>query len=566
MDKYEYGLKKEHLKQLLKKGSMKEAAQVCDSIDWEQVRDIYGLQIAAEVYQSTDQYEKELQVLKQAYHMNHGYRFAYRIAEAALDHKDYKTAEYYFEEFQEKAPEDPRGLLLEYRLAAGKNHPVAELIQILEEYKEAEFEERWGYELAELYHRAGEKEKCVRLCDEIAIWFGFGPYVDKAMKLKVIYSPLTEEQRARVTEQSDYQQQISKMTQEFAAQWASDRLEQEDISLDSISSDDISSGAGEPEASEALVAALIEEESLQDVKVSQEILNNVYQKTGSLFGEAPKGYLEEQEPVILETIEKVQEIQEAYDAKVQMYQQMLLEEDGEEEETSEASAAAEPAEGMDLEGVGPIRHFIVSSEVPAAGFHFAQGVLKQMSRNGMSLPSDRTARTNGSKLNRMGLISMIRGLLGKVLIVEEAGVLSDTLVGEFGLLLKRPDVALLVVFIDTEKNLEKLFARSEELYRCFSRRFVVNGFSVEELEEYAGQYALKKNYVLAESALLAIEERLEEISHRKDGTEKESVETMVDRAIEKSAQKSLGKMLKSFFVLVRDEEEHIYLRAEDFKE
>lgn len=558
MDKYEYGLKKEHLKQLVKKGSMKEAAQVCDSIDWNHARDIYGLQIAAEVYQSVDAYEKELQVLELAYHMNHGYRFAYRIAEAALDHKDYQTAEKYYEEFKESAPEDPRGLLLEYRLAAGKNHAAAELIQILEEYKEAEFEERWGYELAELYHRAGEKDKCVRLCDEIAIWFGFGPYVDKAMKLKVIYSPLTEEQRARAEAQSDYQQQISKMTQEFAAQWAKDRLEQEETALEDEASD----------VPQEMVSALVEEESLEDVEVSRETLQDIFWKTGSLLGEAPRELLEEQEPVKLDSIEKVQELQEAYEAKVQSYDQLLLEDDPEEGESEQPEQTSKDmvVEGMELDGSDPIHHFIVSSEVPAAGMHFAQGVLKQMAQKGMSLPSDKTARTNGSKLNRMGLISMIRGLLGKVLIVEEAGVLSDTLIGEFGLLLKRPDVALLVVFIDTEKNLEKLFARSEELYGCFSRKFVVNGFSVEELEEYAGQYALKKNYVLAESALLAIEERLEEISRRKDGTEKESVETMIDRAIEKSQEKSLGKMFKSFFVLVRDEEEHIYLRAEDFKE
>lgn len=558
MDKYEYGLKKEHLKQLVKKGSMKEAAQVCDSIDWNHARDIYGLQIAAEVYQSVDAYEKELQVLELAYHMNHGYRFAYRIAEAALDHKDYQTAEKYYEEFKESAPEDPRGLLLEYRLAAGKNHAAAELIQILEEYKEAEFEERWGYELAELYHRAGEKDKCVRLCDEIAIWFGFGPYVDKAMKLKVIYSPLTEEQRARAEAQSDYQQQISKMTQEFAAQWAKDRLEQEETALEDEASD----------VPQEMVSALVEEESLEDVEVSRETLQDIFWKTGSLLGEAPRELLEEQKPVKLDSIEKVQELQEAYEAKVQSYDQLLLEDDSEERESEQPEQTSKDmvVEGMELDGSDPIHHFIVSSEVPAAGMHFAQGVLKQMAQKGMSLPSDKTARTNGSKLNRMGLISMIRGLLGKVLIVEEAGVLSDTLIGEFGLLLKRPDVALLVVFIDTEKNLEKLFARSEELYGCFSRKFVVNGFSVEELEEYAGQYALKKNYVLAESALLAIEERLEEISRRKDGTEKESVETMIDRAIEKSQEKSLGKMFKSFFVLVRDEEEHIYLRAEDFKE
>lgn len=558
MDKYEYGLKKEHLKQLVKKGSMKEAAQVCDSIDWNHARDIYGLQIAAEVYQSVDAYEKELQVLELAYHMNHGYRFAYRIAEAALDHKDYQTAEKYYEEFKESAPEDPRGLLLEYRLAAGKNHAAAELIQILEEYKEAEFEERWGYELAELYHRAGEKDKCVRLCDEIAIWFGFGPYVDKAMKLKVIYSPLTEEQRARAEAQSDYQQQISKMTQEFAAQWAKDQLEQEETALEDEASD----------VPQEMVSALVEEESLEDVEVSRETLQDIFWKTGSLLGEVPRELLEEQKPVKLDSIEKVQELQEAYEAKVQSYDQLLLEDDSEERESEQPEQTSKDmvVEGMELDGSDPIHHFIVSSEVPAAGMHFAQGVLKQMAQKGMSLPSDKTARTNGSKLNRMGLISMIRGLLGKVLIVEEAGVLSDTLIGEFGLLLKRPDVALLVVFIDTEKNLEKLFARSEELYGCFSRKFVVNGFSVEELEEYAGQYALKKNYVLAESALLAIEERLEEISRRKDGTEKETVETMIDRAIEKSQEKSLGKMFKSFFVLVRDEEEHIYLRAEDFKE
>lgn len=549
MDKYEYGLKKEHLKQLVKKGCMEEAAQVCDSIDWKHAKDIFGLQMAAEVYESVDQYEKELPVLEQAYGLVHGHRIAYRIAEAALEHKDYQTAENYYEEFKMLAPEDKGGLLLEYMLAVGKNHPVAELIQILEEYKEAEFEERWGYELAELYHRAGEKEKCVRLCDEIVIWFGFGPYVDKALKLKVIYEPLTEAQRELVTDQSDYQQQISRMTQEFAAKKAQDQLEQAGLEPE------------EDTVPESLVRELIQEESLGEVEVSEETLQKVYRKTGGIFGETPSELFAEQKPVSLESIEKVQELESAYETKVQEYEETLTQKPF----LGESFVLTEEEEASFFDPEQPIHHFIVSSEVPSAGFHFAQGVLKQMVQKGMVLPSEKTARTNGSKLNRMGLISMIQALLGKVLIVEEAGRLSDTLIGEFGLLLKRPDVALLVVFIDTEKNLQKLFERSEELYACFSKKFVVNGFSVEELEEYAGQYALKKNYILAESALLAIEERLEELSLRKDGTEKESVEIMVDQAIEKSAQKSLKKMIKSFFVLVRDEEEHIYLRAEDFR-
>ena len=142
--------------------------------------------------------------------------------------------------------------------------------------------------------------------------------------------------------------------------------------------------------------------------------------------------------------------------------------------------------------------------------------------------------------------------------------MSDTLIGELNLILKRQDIQLLVVLIDTEEQLNQMFARSGNFKECFSRTFIVSGYTVAELEEYAQYYALEQDYRISDKALTAIEGTLEEIAGRKDGGEKDAIESLVDRAIENSSKRSFKKMIKSFFVLLRDEEEHIYLREEDF--
>ncbi len=560
MDKYEYSLKKKHLKQLIAKGSMEEAAALCDTIDWQHNKDSLALYMAADVYEATGAYGKVQLVLEQSYqHGNQNKRLACRIAQMALQNQDIQTAENYFEEFRMLAPDAPEGLLLEYQLATANKRPLKERIEILEDYKASDFEERWGYELAELYHQAGDQDACVRLCDEIILWFGFGPYVDKALQLKVLYAPLSEEQRQMLNDETDYQTHLSRMTQDFAELKAKDQIQQlvEDEKVD----------FSRPKTGQT--ADFLKEESIGEAEVSNEVMENVNRKTAVLFGELDSSVLfEEQEPIALTSLDKVQELQDAYDSKLKEYEDKLQEPP--EEHRMESvnyilEEEEEPEQELELgTEESAIHHFIVSSEMPAAGLHFAQGILKQMVKRGIQLPSENTARTTAEKLNHAGLIRSIQVLLGKVLIIEQAGELSDTLIGELNLILKRQDIQLLVVLIDTEEQLNQMFARSGNFKECFSRTFIVSGYTVAELEEYAQYYALEQDYRISDKALTAIEGTLEEIAGRKDGGEKDAIESLVDRAIENSSKRSFKKMIKSFFVLLRDEEEHIYLREEDF--
>ncbi len=560
MDKYEYSLKKKHLKQLIAKGSMEEAAALCDTIDWQHNKDSLALYMAADVYEATGAYGKVQLVLEQSYqHGNQNKRLACRIAQMALQNQDIQTAENYFEEFRMLAPDAPEGLLLEYQLATANKRPLKERIEILEDYKASDFEERWGYELAELYHQAGDQDACVRLCDEIILWFGFGPYVDKALQLKVLYAPLSEEQRQMLNDETDYQTHLSRMTQDFAELKAKDQIQQlvEDEKVD----------FSRPQTGQT--ADFLKEESIGEAEVSNEVMENVNRKTAVLFGELDSSVLfEEQEPIALTSLDKVQELQDAYDSKLKEYEDKLQEPP--EEHRMESvnyilEEEEEPEQELELgTEESAIHHFIVSSEMPAAGLHFAQGILKQMVKRGIQLPSENTARTTAEKLNHAGLIRSIQVLLGKVLIIEQAGELSDTLIGELNLILKRQDIQLLVVLIDTEEQLNQMFARSGNFKECFSRTFIVSGYTVAELEEYAQYYALEQDYRISDKALTAIEGTLEEIAGRKDGGEKDAIESLVDRAIENSSKRSFKKMIKSFFVLLRDEEEHIYLREEDF--
>ncbi|MFQ9511345.1 MAG: tetratricopeptide repeat protein, partial [Lachnospiraceae bacterium] len=201
MDKYEYRLKTEHIKKLVAKKDIVTAMKICDTIDWNRVKDVKMLTTVSEVYETNGRYEEAIDALLQAYeYAPIGRRIVYRLTELALDCGNYKDAESYYQEFVQLAPNDLSGIILKYKLAKAKGVPTLELIKILEEYKEQDFDEKWAYELAELYHKAGDGDACVKLCNEIILWFSLGKYVEKAMKLKSLYVPLTESQKEKSVE------------------------------------------------------------------------------------------------------------------------------------------------------------------------------------------------------------------------------------------------------------------------------------------------------------------------------------------------------------------------------
>ena len=204
MDKYEYQLKTEHIRQVAARKEYGEAAKLCDTIDWTKIRDVKMLTLAADIYTAVGEYEKAIDILQQAYeYAAMGRRIVYRLTELALKADSYDDAKNYFEEFCRIAPNDQGRYILLYKMARYQKATLDEKIKILEAYKREDFDEKWAYELAVLYAMNNEKDKCIQLCDDIILWFGLGKYVEKALSLKSQFAPLTPAQKEKVQKFAD---------------------------------------------------------------------------------------------------------------------------------------------------------------------------------------------------------------------------------------------------------------------------------------------------------------------------------------------------------------------------
>ncbi len=198
LDKYEYKLKLDEIETLAGQKNYAAAAQIADGINWRKVRNVNSLMLVGEVYQQNGRYEDSKELFLMAYDRSPiGKKIIYRLAEIAIEAKQFDEAEEYYDEFVEIAPHDTLKYILRYHLSRAKGEPIAEQIAILSELKEQEYTEEWAFELAYLYHQAGMPDKCIEACDELILWFGDGPYVEKALELKMLYQPLSYDQEEK---------------------------------------------------------------------------------------------------------------------------------------------------------------------------------------------------------------------------------------------------------------------------------------------------------------------------------------------------------------------------------
>lgn len=198
MDKYEYNLKLDQMKSLYAEERYEDAADIADTINWSKIKNVNALVKAGEIYEKTQRYEDSRDVLLMAYDRSPiGRMIIYRLAEVAIKMQDFQSAQDYYDEFVEIAPRDSLKYVLRYDIKKAQGEAYSELIPILEELKEQEYTEEWAYELAYLYHKAGMSEKCIDACDELILWFGDGPYVERALELKMLYQPLTKTQEEK---------------------------------------------------------------------------------------------------------------------------------------------------------------------------------------------------------------------------------------------------------------------------------------------------------------------------------------------------------------------------------
>ena len=204
MDKSEYKLRAEEIKDLISRGEYAQAAEIADTIDWRRVKNVMMLCTISDLYKINRRYEDARDMLLLAYERRPGGRtICYSLCELSIKMEEYVQAIEYYKEFVQVAPKDPGRYILQYKLYEAQDVSLEERIAVLEELKKRDYREKWAYELAYLYHRVGLAARCVEECDELILWFGEGKYVIKAMELKMLHQPLTPEQQEKYDHRFD---------------------------------------------------------------------------------------------------------------------------------------------------------------------------------------------------------------------------------------------------------------------------------------------------------------------------------------------------------------------------
>ena len=218
MDKYEFNIKVEQIKKMVSRGDYETAMKIADTIDWRRVRNVNILSMVATIYEKNEEYQEAKDILLLAFERAPiGKRLLFKLAELAIKEGSLQEAEDYYREFCDLAPDDPRQYILRYLILGAKGAPAEQLIHTLEQYCNIELDEKWLYELAELYAEAGMGELCIMTCDKIMLMFGLGKYVEKAMELKIQFAPLTKYQMDLVENRDKYEARLKAVEQEYRA-------------------------------------------------------------------------------------------------------------------------------------------------------------------------------------------------------------------------------------------------------------------------------------------------------------------------------------------------------------
>lgn len=301
MDKNEYSIRLEEIKTLIAKQKYVEAAAIADTIDWRRVKKVMTLCTISDLYKINRRLEDARDVLLLAYDRHPGGRFiVYALCELSIKMGSFVEAVEYYKEFVQIAPRDSGRYVLQYKLYEAQEVSLEERIEVLEELKSKDYSEKWAYELAYLYHRVGLGTKCVEECDELILWFGEGRYVQKAMELKQLHAPLTNEQQVKY-----YQMQGIDVSEEYYPEEEVQETAQSDTDWMEAPTKEI------PQQELDIQVKLMNVGQYDTINIQKELAENMKE----LLGEAPEEVLQEeaaQEELTQEELLQDDEVPEAF--------------------------------------------------------------------------------------------------------------------------------------------------------------------------------------------------------------------------------------------------------------
>ena len=326
------------MKSLTAEGKYEEAAEIADTINWRKIKNINALVKVGEIYEKVGRYDESKDVLLTAYDKSPiGRMIIYRLAEVAVRTKSFDEAKEYYQEFVEIAPHDNLKYVLKYEISKAQGADIGTLIGILEELKEQEYSEEWAYELAYLYHKAGMSEKCIDACDELILWFGDGPYVERALELKMLYQPLTKQQEDKYRTFRQRHDGVVEVRPE-------DPLESGEIVPEPVQIKDVKMSA------ERFNTQNLQEElqrSMQEIMnaTEKEAVNDTMDNIKKLVEDIP--YLQipsekEEEPQEEEVYQHIETDEEIDNSLKSNFQEMLVDEDGQMSLYMQGGRVAEP--------------------------------------------------------------------------------------------------------------------------------------------------------------------------------------------------------------------------------
>ncbi len=313
MDKYEYKVRSEEIKELIARREYAQAAEIADTIDWRRVKSVKMLCTVSDLYKINRRYDDSRDMLLLAYdHHPSGRTIVYALCELAVKMGELPQAVEYCKEFVQIAPKDPGRYILQYKIYEAQEVSLEERIAVLEELKKRDYREKWAYELAYLYHRIGLASKCVDECDEMIVWFGDGKYVIKAMELKMLHQPLSEEQQRK------YDNRFAPQVEEVVAEEPAEAPEaeavqeeaQEAVAETVVWSAQEVQGTSAPEVMDAATRRM----PVEDIDIQVKTMDpgqcntiNLQEEVAAGLRELWEGKAEEEVPVVTETMQETEE-------------------------------------------------------------------------------------------------------------------------------------------------------------------------------------------------------------------------------------------------------------------
>lgn len=440
MDKYEFNIKAEQMRKMAEQGDYKTAMQIADTIDWRRVRNANLLSYVADIYEHNSEYEEAKDILLLAFERAPvGKRFLYKLAEISVKAGDLQDAQEFYHEFCEMSPDDSRQYLLRYLILKAKGASAEQLIAPLEEYTSEEVDEEWLYTLAKLYSEAGYEDACVRTCDKIMLLFGLGQYVDKAMELKLQYRSLSKEQMDLVENRSKYEEKLRKVSEEFA-----------------------DTDGNLVEAQSPSLKAEVDAELAADTEAQPATEENatIYQKTAEANADDQNAYTTDAASMTAAAVSESAAAPAGSDPVVTPST----------EATSVAPASDRDIQGAAADAVEAIQSAVHKIPQKEAELHNYHMIIEAKTRaDGLKIAIDeikyfhdlygfnfKVAKTDATRLNERGFAAFVPKIVGKDLIVENAGALTYDVVDEIGDYIDTLTDSSSVVLVDVMDHFDRM--------------------------------------------------------------------------------------------------------------